>query len=164
MSLISKELWLKFRIKDGRRNIPILKLGQELGGEKCSALLKAYILTWYDVTSKIGTKASAVASKPENYLDDFGIGSLRDSSLAWAEKYLVRIFSPKSNCKTSDDLRYEIYKTKKKALNQLPPTSSTIRGHLLRAITLCTYAQTFWTAAVKFSSLQTMDGSLKMGC
>ena len=61
-----QELWIKFEIKDGCRNIPIHKLGQQLGGEKCSALLKAYILTGFDVTSKIGTKASAIASKPEN--------------------------------------------------------------------------------------------------
>ena len=51
-----QELWIKFEIKDGCRNIPIHKLGQQLGGEKCSALLKAYILTGFDVTSKIGTK------------------------------------------------------------------------------------------------------------
>ena len=127
-----QELWGKFGIKYGRRNIPIHKLGQQLGGEKCSALLKAYILTGCDVTSKIGTKASAFASKPENYVDDFGIEPLQDSSFVCAEKYLVRVISPKSDCETFDDLRYEIYKTKEKALNELPLKSSTIRGHLLR--------------------------------
>ena len=94
---------------------------------------KNYILTGCDVTSKIGTKVSAVASKPENYLEDFGIESLQDSSSVCAEKYLVRVISPKSNCETFDHLRYEIYKRKEKALNELPPTSSTIRGHLLRS-------------------------------
>ena len=95
-------------------------------------MLKAYILTGCDVTSKIDTKVSAVASKPENYLDDFGIETLQDSSLAFVEKYLVRVINLKSNCETFDDLKYEIYKTKEKALNELPPTSSTIRGHFLR--------------------------------
>ena len=42
-------------IKDERRNIPIHKLGQQLGREKCSALLNADILTGCDVTSKVGT-------------------------------------------------------------------------------------------------------------
>ena len=128
-----QELWVKFGIKDGRRNIPIHKLGQQLGGEKCSALLKAYILTGCDVTNKIGTKVSAVASKPENNLHDFGIEPLRDSSFVCAEKYLRRVISPKSNCETFDDLRYENYKTKEKAQNELAPKSSTIRGHLLRS-------------------------------
>ena len=76
---------------------------------------------------------SAVASKPENYLADFGIEPLQDSSLVCGEKYLVKVISPKSYCETFDDLRHEIYKTKEKALNELPPTSSTIRGHLLRS-------------------------------
>ena len=85
-------------------------------------MLKVYILIELDVTSKIGTKVSAVASKPENYLDDFGIEHLRDSGLVCAEKYLVKVITPKSNCETFDDLRYKIYKTKEKALNELPPT------------------------------------------
>ena len=51
-------------------------------------MLKAYILTGCDVTSKIVTKALDVASKPENYLDDFGIEPLPGSSFAYAKKYL----------------------------------------------------------------------------
>ena len=44
-------------------------LGNNLvGREECSALLKAYILTGCDETSRTGTKASAVAS-----VVDFGI-------------------------------------------------------------------------------------------
>ena len=85
-------------------------------------MLKVYILTGCDVTSKIGTKVSAVASKPEKYLDNFGIEPLRDSGLVCTEKYLVRVITPKSSCETFDDLRYEIYKTKEKAVNELPPS------------------------------------------
>ena len=40
-----QELWVKSGIEDGHRNIPIHKLKQQLHGSKCSALLKAYILT-----------------------------------------------------------------------------------------------------------------------
>ena len=36
-----QELWVKFGMKDGRRKIPIHKLGHQLGGEKCSALLES---------------------------------------------------------------------------------------------------------------------------
>ena len=82
-----------------------------------------------NVTSKIDAKVSAVTSKPENYLDDFGIEPLQDSNLVCAEKYLVRVISPKSNCKAFDNPRYDIYKTKGKALNELPTTSSTITHH-----------------------------------
>ena len=48
----------------------IHKFDQKLGAEKCSALLKAHILTGCDVTRKVGTKASAFASRPERYLSD----------------------------------------------------------------------------------------------
>ena len=67
-----QELWVKFGIKDGCRNILIHKLGQQLGGEKCLALLKSYILNGCDVTSNVGTKVSAVAPKPESNLKPAG--------------------------------------------------------------------------------------------
>ena len=44
---------------------------------------------------------------------------------------LATVIGPKLNWETFDDRRYEIFKTKEKALNELPPTLSSIRGHLL---------------------------------
>ena len=49
---------------------------------------------------------------------------LRGSRFVCAEKYLVRVISPISNCETFDNLRFEMYKTKQKAV---------ICGHLLRS-------------------------------
>ena len=40
-----QELKLMFGIKDRRSNIPIHKLGQQLGVEKCLALLKVHDMT-----------------------------------------------------------------------------------------------------------------------
>ena len=133
-----QKLRVKFRIKDERRNIPIQKLGQQLGGEKCLALLKALVLIRFGITSKIGSKVSAVSSKPdsqlcESYLNDFGI----DFSFIFAKKQLMRVISPKSNCKTFDNLRFEMYKMKEKALNELPPLSSTIHEHVAKEPLLC---------------------------
>ena len=91
--------------------------------------------------SNIGTRESAVALKPESYLNNFGIEPLRDSSFLCPAKYLVRVISPKSNCETFDGLRCETYKTKQKALKKPPPTSGTIA--------LCAYAEMFWIASVK---------------
>ena len=56
-----QELWVKFGIEDGHRNIPIHKLKQQLHWEKCSALLEAYILTGCDETSKIVSEVPAMA-------------------------------------------------------------------------------------------------------
>ena len=85
---------------------------------------------WKD---KIGTKASAMASKSECYLEDFGIKLLRDSRFVCAKMCLVIVISLKSNCKTFNNLVYQMFKTKEKTLNELPPTSSTIHGHLLQS-------------------------------
>ena len=70
-------------------------------------MLEAHILTGYDLMSNIGTRESAVAFKPESYLENFGIEPLRDSSFLCAEKYLMRVISLKLNCETFDDLRCE---------------------------------------------------------
>ena len=43
------------------------------------------------------------------------------------------MISFKSNCEIFYNLKYEICKRKEKALNELPPTSSTIHGHLLKS-------------------------------
>ena len=40
----------KFGIKDGHIDMPIHKLEHQLDGQKCTALLKTYILTRFDVT------------------------------------------------------------------------------------------------------------------
>ena len=74
-----------------------------------------------------------MASNPASYLEDFSIKPLRDSSFVYLKNYLVRVINLKSNCKTFDDLRYKMFKTKKKTLNELPPTSSIIHRHLLRS-------------------------------
>ena len=56
-----QERWVKFGIEDGHRKIPIHEIKQQLHGDKCSALLKAYILTGCDETSKIGSEVPAMA-------------------------------------------------------------------------------------------------------
>ena len=80
---------------------------------------------------------SAVTSKPENYLDNFGIEPLQDPNLVCAEKYLMRVISPKSNCKAFKNPRYEIYKTKEKTPNELPTTSSIIMHHYVPLAPSC---------------------------
>ena len=54
------ELWIRFGTSDKTRHIPIHKLGEVLGSNMCSIILKAHILTGCDVTSKIGTKPAAL--------------------------------------------------------------------------------------------------------
>jgi len=104
---------------------------KKIGANKSRMILKAHILTGSHVTSKVGTKTAALKAKPERYLQGFGENTFV-TDLAQAEKYLVNVVHAKSTCATSDKLRYNIYTSKNKTLTELPPTSSAIRGHLLR--------------------------------
>ena len=84
------------------------------------------------MTSRVGTKAAALKAKPESYLQHFGEEPLSEATIRLTEKYLVKVVDLKSGSETFDELRYKIYTTKGKSINNLPPTSSSLKGHLLR--------------------------------
>ena len=109
------ELWMKFGIGDSSRFIPLHFLAPQLGPRVCSVIIKARILTSCDITSKIGTEVAALKCKPEKYLMTFGD---TDDNLSYrnAEQYLVKVMYSSSNCTTFDELRYEIYTSKKSPL------------------------------------------------
>jgi len=65
-----QELWL---IKSANSTIPIHTLAERLGQPLCSSLIALHILMGSDVTSKIGTKTSALKAHPEIYLQEFGL-------------------------------------------------------------------------------------------
>ena len=67
---------------------------KQLGKSKCKVLLKDHILTGSDVTSKIGTKTSALKNNPDQ-LANFGEDELTHLSVLEAEKYLINVLYPK---------------------------------------------------------------------
>ena len=128
-----KELWVRFGAGEKTRNIPIHVLADKLGDHLSSSIiLKTHVLTGCDVTSKIGTKSSAMKVNPERFLQAFGVGEPSDIAFKNAERYLVYVIQPSSSCMTFDELRYEMYRTQNKGLSELPPTSYSLHGHLLR--------------------------------
>ena len=72
----------------------------------CRTLLKTHIISGCDVTSKFGTKAAALKSKPEYYLLNFG-ESDEMTGFQEAEKYLVQLLQKNSKCNSFGELRYE---------------------------------------------------------
>ena len=87
--------------------------------------------------SKVGTKHAAIASDPVQYLTNFGERTtLSEQDIQLAEKYLVRCWvGPRSTtrCDTFDQLRLQVYTSSVCRIDQLPPTSSSVRGHIHRA-------------------------------
>ena len=125
------ESWMKFGIGDSSRFTPLHFQASQLGPRVCFVIIKAHILTGCDITSKIGAKVAALKCKPERYLMTFG--DIYDNlSYRNAEQYFVKVIYSSSNCTTFDELRYEIYTSKLKSINELPPTSESIQNHLDR--------------------------------
>ena len=101
----------------------------KLAESNCKVLLKAHILTGSNITSKIGTKTTALKNNPDELIN-FGE----------AEKYLINVLYLKENCTTFDKLCYVLYTGKNKSITELPSTSKSLYGHLQRChyfIKLC---------------------------
>ena len=82
--------------------IPVHKLGVVLGIQLCKVILKSHVLTGCDLTRKVGTKAAALNSEPEQYLESFGeIYEPSLESFKKAEKYLVRVLLKNSKSQIS---------------------------------------------------------------
>ena len=102
-----ENLWIKFGIEDKSRHVPVHKLGVVLGAQLCKVILKSLVLTGCDVISKVGTKAAALDSEPELYLESFGeMNEPFLRSFEKAKKYLVRVLQKNSKC-TNLPMRYE---------------------------------------------------------
>ena len=105
-----KELSVRFGAGEKTRNIPIHILADKLRDHLSSSIiLKTHVFTGCDVTSKIGTKSSAMKINPERFFQAFGVGEPSDIAFKSAERYLVNVIQPSSNCMTFDELRYVSY-------------------------------------------------------
>ena len=136
-SLGVKEVWLQFDTGEHKRMLPIHQVPAVIGAAKSKAILKAHILSGDDCMSKMGTKHAAILFDPEFYLNTFGENSdITEQQVSHAEEYLVKVWSgarSKTNAKTFDQLRLEKYLIGT-GIDSLPPTSSSVRGHIYRGL------------------------------
>ena len=135
-----EELWMKGGVGETTRYIPIHILTKKVGMNLCKVLPAIHALSGCDYTSKVGTKHSALLVNPEMYLKDLGILNHNvDSLFDKAEAYLTQVLKKGTTFKTLDQLRFHKYHHAKRAsLEDLPPTSYSIRLHIKRAY-LATY-------------------------
>ena len=129
------ELWQRGGIGDTTRYIPVHTLANKIGCDMCSVLPALHNLTGRDTNSKIGTKYAAIKEKPSVYLKTFGTSQLYlEESVVKAEEYLVKVLSATTTFKTMDELRfYKYHHSKNITFAALPPTSCSLKGHILRA-------------------------------
>ncbi|NQY43710.1 MAG: hypothetical protein HRT87_10240 [Legionellales bacterium] len=127
------EMWIMYGTGTNTRFLPMHTMYVKIGSTMSSVVIKAHILTGSDGTSKVGTKAAALKAKPDEYLMEFGEAEeMTYDSFRKAEIYLVKVLHSSSSCETFDELRFDMYVNKKTSLADLPPTSSSIQGHLQR--------------------------------
>ena len=128
------ELWLKFGTGSYTRMLPMQVMHSNLGHEMCSVIPRLHALTGCDITSKIETKYGALNAKPIDYLKAFRQSkNLCHEEAEEAESYLVKVLRPSSACTTMNELRIGSYLDKSSSLIELPPTSSSIFGHILQS-------------------------------
>ena len=105
MSRGLKELWIKYGTGKSERFIPIHILFTKLDSSISSSLLKMNVLTGSDVTSKVGTKSSALKVIQDIHLWKFGDKESQDEGFKDAEHYVVKDMQTKSGCSTFNELR-----------------------------------------------------------
>ena len=133
-----KELWVEFGTGENRRKIPLHKLLSILGAPLCRNLIKVHILSGDDCVSKVGTKHAALVCNPLVLVNFAETDSLTAADMSIVEDFLVKVWSgsrSKPTADTFDKLRHDHY-LKGKPLNELPPTSAVIRGHIRRCFYL----------------------------
>ena len=128
-----QELWILFGTGEKSRYIPIHTLISKVGPLITSGLLTAHVLSGCDVTSKVGTKQSALKCINDEMTLFSVHESLSGELASIGEKYLIKVLDNKSESLTFDKYRFEVYYMKNKSIIDLPPTSSTMQGHFKRS-------------------------------
>ena len=134
------ELWFLSGRSDSRTFFPIHKLSSQLDANFIRVLIPVYGLTGADRISKVGTKTKAAKEGLENseLLSGFGQEEISEEMIRKAEEFLLKCVT-KHNVNTFDELRYVVYHEKHLEFNikRFPPTSDSIRQHILRAYLQC---------------------------
>ena len=103
-----------------------------VGRECCKVILPLHHLTGCDSSSKFGTKAAGLKANPAQHLQQLGKDPA-NIDFVGVEHYLVNTFKSRTHCESMDQLRYYLYHHNKKTIVDLPPTSRSVRRHILRA-------------------------------
>ncbi|KAG1714046.1 hypothetical protein GQR58_001880 [Nymphon striatum] len=128
------ELWIRAGRGNTSRFLPLHTLYASLGRDLCTVLPAIHSLTECDITSKIGTKITALKANPETHLQGFGTSPPSVTVIQHAETYLLHVVDNRSKSRSFDQLRTQLFHFSKSASHQnLPPTSQGLKPHIYRA-------------------------------
>ena len=130
-----EELWVRAGVGETTRYVPLHTMYEKLRHDLCRVLPAVHSLTGCDITSKVGTKKTALKANPERLLRHFGkLPTLSQPTIRDAEQYLVKVFRPVSKAKNFSAMREEVFHhTKGTSHHNLPPTSQGLLPHIKRS-------------------------------
>ena len=130
---------------------------EKIDKDLSSVLPTLHSLTGCDITSKVGTKKSALVANPEVYLRTFGKSStLSTEEIRKAEEYLVHTLKNNMTLKDFVALRADIFNFSKECSHlNLPPTSCALLPHIKRS-----FYNSYTMTHILDQSLHTLDPKL----
>ena len=136
-----EELWFVSGRSDSRSVFPIHDFANDLDPDLAEILPAIHAFTGCDTASKVGTKSKAVkegANIGYEVLYSFGSDELSEEMIADAEKFLLKCIT-NHDVDTFNQLRFIVYHEKHLQfdIERFPPTSDSIRQHILRAYLQC---------------------------
>ena len=90
------------------------ELHAKVGEELSSVLPALHSIIGCDVTSKVGTKKSAIKAEPEKYVTKFGTCPLSQSIVKRAEQFLVKTLKKTTKKRHFKELRADLFYSSKK--------------------------------------------------
>ena len=133
----------RFRYREKFRTINIAKIADELGEEKCKAILAFHALTGCDTTSKFAGRGKVTCwatwtSYPEVtpalcVLSRSPMPEDVDAVMPLIERFVVLLYDRCSDETEVNKSRLSLFAQKNRDLDNIPPTQDALKQHVLRA-------------------------------
>eukprot|EP00794_Sanderia_malayensis_P021193 gene21193-23274_t len=136
------ELWIEFGAGKNRRWIPIHRIVEALGEEKCSALLYWHAFTGCDTVSSFAGKektsawqcwkAYPGATETLQRLSD-SPETISEGDLTQLQRFVILMYDRSSSRTDVNDCRRHLFTKKSRPIDVIPSTKDALHQHSLRA-------------------------------
>ncbi|GFO12519.1 hypothetical protein PoB_003902400 [Plakobranchus ocellatus] len=141
--LADTEIWVAFGTGKHLRYIPAHDIAKEIGYEKARALLRFHAFTGCDTVSSFAGRGKKTAFDIWKSFDEVtpAFSSLltdpstfNDDCMSVLEAYVVLLYDHTCTETTVDSARKNIFTTKDRSMDNIPPTKAALLQHTKRAI------------------------------
>ena len=141
--LENTEIWIAFGTGKHLRYIPAHEIVKELGSEKSKALPMFHAFTGCDTVSSFAGKGKKTAFDTWKIFDDVttvfstlyeDTSAFNDDCMSVLEKYVVLLYDRTSSETTVNSARKNIFTTKSRSIENIPPTRAALLQHTKRAL------------------------------